>query len=308
MARDEALSLLSSEFKLWGVPFTHHDTPGGHIELRWRATPDKEWRQYFIAKTGSDHRGWLNARSDIRRLFKQDGLSLKEPPKKQPLLHKALSVPQHVEPHHDQLKMLRAEVADLSALVLELTHRVEDVLTRPQHTATALPEAVVPPVAVEVAEPVLTKTKQPYRTVPALDFVAESWNSLEALAKSMGVPAVIAKRKLYYLLQKGEVETQGDRWRKVPKAPAVVTPTSNPLVPVPAATALDFFTAEWVTTERLAEVMGISQDKAYGRAYYWMTKGKVEFDRGRWRLKLTKPNLRLVKPDRGQPRRAGARG
>lgn len=204
MAKDDALTLLKSEFKLWGVDLQSQVRGNNHIELRWRVSPDKEPRSYFIANTPSDHRGWLNARSDIRALFRADGLDLKKHVSNKPsVLTKALSLPKHVEPVDDQIRMLRAEVCDLTELVLELASRLDGVLGAKRETAPAS-------VPVEAPKPASV------RSIKAINFVSENWNSTEAIARDMNLSPTIVYRKLYYLHQQGKVEMDGGKWRKKP--------------------------------------------------------------------------------------------
>jgi hypothetical protein len=203
MAKDDALTLLKSEFKLWGVELQSQTRGNNHIELRWRVSPDKEARSYFIANTPSDHRGWLNARADIRGLFRADGLDLKKLAAKKPsALTKALSVPQPVEPVDDQIRMLRAEVGDLTEMILELTSRLDHVLAS---------KIAAPPAVVAVPEP-----KASVRSIKAITYVSDNWNSTDAIARDMGLSPTIAYRKLYYLYQQEKIEMDGGRWRKKP--------------------------------------------------------------------------------------------
>lgn len=218
MAREDALHLLGSEFKLWGVRFDHRMMNGGHIELAWRATPDKELRTYVIAKTGGDSRGWLNARADIRRLFRADGLSLKEPVKAKPILHKVLAAPQHVEKDADQIRLLRAEVGELTEMVFELAAVISSL------RGDLAPKAEAPVVAVNMDAPTPAATTKRVttpgiRSIDALDYVSSGWNSTEALARDMGLSATQTYAKLYYLMTKkgAEIEVSGGRWRKNPK-------------------------------------------------------------------------------------------
>lgn len=207
MAKDDALSLLRSEFNLWNVKFSHREIGSGHIELRWQVTPDKEVRSYIIAKTPGDHRGALNARADIRKLFRADRLTLNEPVKKPPALHKALAIPKAVETDRDQIRMLRAEVADLTDMVMELVGKMDGM----QAPAPAPAPAPITPA------PVARGTrKQPYRNINSLEYVSEGWTSLAAIARDMNVPINIAQRKLYYLQRKGVLENSGERWRRAP--------------------------------------------------------------------------------------------
>jgi hypothetical protein len=205
MARTDALSLLRSEFILWHVNFCHEDTRSGHIKLRWQVAPEKPVRSYIIAKTGSDHREWLNARADIRRLFRADGLSLREVLKSKPgALRKALELPPRFETESDQLRMLRCEVAELTELVIELSNIIIDdrSMTHRWHHVfdTALSEQKTPSI----------------RSIKAIDFVSDDWNSTEAIAHEMKLSVPVAYRKLFYLRQKGLVELARGRWRKRP--------------------------------------------------------------------------------------------
>jgi hypothetical protein len=206
MAREDSLHLITSEFKVWGVKFSTRTLGSGHIELRWQASPDKEVRTHVIAKTGSDWRGWLNERAHIRRVFKADGLSLKEPERKEKVLTKALALPEPVEKDADQIRMLRAEVSDLTEMLLEMR---DMWMTQ-----------MAPPL---VPESVHCEPGPSVRSIRALDHVTEAWNSTETIAKAMGLPREIAYRKLYHLTRNGgPLELSDGRWRKKPQHLTVV--------------------------------------------------------------------------------------
>lgn len=198
---EDALSQLSAEFKLWGVPFTSRTMNSGHVEIVWQATPDKEMRRYIIPKSSSDWRGPLNARSKIRQFFKQDGLQpLPLCPKIKPksTLAKALQLPQPVLPVEtdaDQIKMLRAEIGDLTDLVLDLATTIKGLMPASAPApviATPTPPAI-PPRKIE------PKTK-------IIDHVTKNWNSTETIAREAGLTREMAYRKLYYLSTKNRVE------------------------------------------------------------------------------------------------------
>jgi len=210
--REDALTLLRSEFRLWDVKFQANTLNSGHIEVVWQATPDKETRRYIIPKTPGDWRGPLNARSKIRQMFKQDGLSLKEQcTKPKPALLKALAMPEPVEKDADQIKMLRAEVADLSELVMELA----GVITALRDHVTPVPPPVVLPEPVKPPEIVKPKVRS---SIKAIDFLSEiAWNTTDAIARDMGLSKEIAYRKLYYLTKSDQVELCGGSWRKKPE-------------------------------------------------------------------------------------------
>src|SRR4051812_21839703 len=117
---DDPVRMMQAEFDLWGVKFQHATRGSGHIELRWQVSPAKEVRTHIVAKTPSDHRWFMNERAAIRRMFRADGLVLKEQvaerPKPPGKLEKALAAPVHVVTTDDQIRMMRAEIADLSEL------------------------------------------------------------------------------------------------------------------------------------------------------------------------------------------------
>lgn len=209
---EDVLKNIQSEFRLWGVKPRVDYTNSGHIRLTWNATPDKPERMTIIPKTGSDWRGWMNARADIRRLFKQDGLNLKqECAKPKPVLAKALAIPEPVERDIDQIKLLRAEVGDLSELVLELAATITDL-----KAIIGAPPA--PPIQPElpVATPVMVSAK-PSMRIKAIDFVSENWSSTDALARDMNLTPMFAYRKLYYLVTRDKVELCNGNWRKKPQ-------------------------------------------------------------------------------------------
>lgn len=200
MADDTALSLLSSEFKLWGIRFEHQKTGGGHIEVLWQVSPDKPIRKTYIPSSQSDHRGWLNKRAEVRRLFQQDGLSLKEP-KPVSILQKALSLPKPVETDREQITAMRAEIADLTNMVIELGSIISSLV--PQEPI--------------IQQPISPPKKPSVRSIKTIEYVSQGWNSTEALARAMDVLPGVAYHKLYYLMKKGDVEMENGRWRLKPK-------------------------------------------------------------------------------------------
>ena len=232
MAEDSVIKLISSEFKLWGVKFQHQRSNGGHIELAWQASPDKPVRKTYLAHTGSDWRGWLNQRAQVRRLFQQDGLSLKKPEKPEPLLHKALSVPKEPpEKPEDQFKAMRAEIADLTNFVLELGTIVSTLVDKltpqaPQPAEMPAPIPIFLPPALPLKRAPSTRSKK------AIDYLSLNWNSLDAIARDMELEPFLVKRKLVYLAKLGKVELSDGRWRKTPPPKK---PKTKKIAPVIAA-------------------------------------------------------------------------
>lgn len=208
--RDTPLNMLTSEFRLWGVKFTSRTLSNCHVELRWQASPDKEFRTFVASSTPSDWRAHLNNRSAVRRIFRADGLSLKDQEKPKPILHKALELPSPVEKDSDQIRMLRAEIADLTELVLDLSGAV--TVLRDHVVYQSIPTAPLPAPA-----EIIPQKKPSVRSIKTIDFVSEGWNTTDALAKAMGVETTIAYRKLYYLMKQEKLELSGGRWRKKQK-------------------------------------------------------------------------------------------
>ncbi|MBO4228363.1 hypothetical protein [Bradyrhizobium neotropicale] len=228
---DDPLRMMKSEFDLWGVKFEHRTRGSGHIELRWQVSPYKPIRSHIVAKTPSDFRWFLNERACIRRLFRQDGLVLKEEVEKkkphpagtpdipQPIgntLAKALEIPQPVMTDRELLRALRDDVAVLTDLVLQLLTTAPAAATpSAAESATVEPTPAEPTPVAAVEAP--AKRQQPFRSVNILACVSEGWNSIDAIAKAAGIPVKFAYRKLYYFQRKGELETSNSQWRRKPK-------------------------------------------------------------------------------------------
>jgi hypothetical protein len=209
---DNAFSLVSAEFKLWGVKFESRMLNGGHIEVIWQASPDREIRRHVLSKTPSDWRTALNDRSRIRRLLKYDGLKplpLCTKTKPKPSLAKALELPQPappVETDADQIKILRAEIGDLTDLVLDLVTTIKNLS----------PASSPAPVA-EIAAPVIALPAKTTR-VKIIEHVTKNWNSTETIARDAGLTKEMAYRKLYYLSTTGKVQLSPmGLWRLTPE-------------------------------------------------------------------------------------------
>lgn len=140
VAQDTELAVVLAELRAVGLKPTYEKTGGNHYMIHW-LVPGKEPRSYVVASTGSDWRGRLNARADVRRLLKADNVSLKVPAPK-PALHRALEMPRQADPIPDQVEALRAEVAELTGLITELGDAISYV--KAQLTPRVI-EAAQPP-------------------------------------------------------------------------------------------------------------------------------------------------------------------
>lgn len=211
--RNEALEFVTDEFRSRGIQFQTETSGGNHIEIRWQVAKEKEVRSYFVPNTPSDHRGRLNARAHIRKLLRQDGVDLvlpdpAKPRKPSQLLSKAIELPKHVESIPDQLRAIRAELADLTDLMLDLSGtlgvlREHATVSRVSEPAEqSMPSA--PPVAQEaVVIPVVPKEKPSVRSLKVIDYLSFGWQSFEAIARDMGLTELQVYGKLKYIHNKG---------------------------------------------------------------------------------------------------------
>ena len=135
MSTDTELSVVKKELALYGIKPDVDTTGGNHVRISWQI-PGKAKRSMTVANTGSDWRGPLNERANVRRLLREDGLELAiarenghAKPKAKSLLDQAISVPKESVPLTEQVAALRAEAADLTDAVVDLHKRVGEVNT-----------------------------------------------------------------------------------------------------------------------------------------------------------------------------------
>ncbi|MEY9179743.1 hypothetical protein [Bradyrhizobium sp. USDA 313] len=189
----ELVEIATAELKQYGIRPEVTHTNGGHIMISWRAAPEKEPRCVVTSKTGSDWRGRMNIRADVRRLLRADNVTKREEPKpkKHPELAKALNLPQPVVPIPDQIAALRGEVADLTELMVRVFKKVSTM-----GEAVAAKAAPPPP----PPEPVSS------RSVKIKEYLSlDRWVSLSALPRDTGLSSKQIKLKLDYLVRLGEV-------------------------------------------------------------------------------------------------------
>ncbi|MBR0741144.1 hypothetical protein JQ581_29855 [Bradyrhizobium liaoningense] len=208
---NELTEIAISELKAHGIRAQLRDTNGGHIEIAWQVVPEKEVRRVIVAKTTSDWRSRMNTRAEVRRLLRADNVTLKmsvsKPKKKKQLIaEKAMSLPEpDVLPIPDQVAAMRAEMADLTELVVRLVRIVTGVRDT---IATYVPKPV---------EAALQPASS--RSVKLVEYLArDRWTTIDTLPRDTGLTAEQIKLKLQYLKNHDEIEIfRGQAKLKPPK-------------------------------------------------------------------------------------------
>ncbi|QOZ68905.1 hypothetical protein [Bradyrhizobium arachidis] len=208
---NELTEIALNELKAHGIKGHLRDTNGGHIEITWQVVPEKQVRTIIVAKTTSDWRSRMNTRADVRRLLRADNVTLKmqheKKPQKVQQFDKALALPQpETLSVPDQLKALRAEVGDLTALVLRLT-KISATVRDTVAVHVPRPEAIVPP-------------PPSSRSVKLVEYLSEDrWVTIDTLPRDTGLKPEQIKLKLQYLKQHDLVEVYRGQVRLKPPKP-----------------------------------------------------------------------------------------
>ncbi|MGY2987735.1 hypothetical protein [Bradyrhizobium sp. USDA 4508] len=192
---NELQQIAVNELRLYGIKPECRPNGRGHIEIVWRACPEKEERVVVVAKTPSDWRSRMNARAEVRKYLRADNVQLATQAKprnpKQTMLQDALSLPQDVIPIPDQLTALRGELADLTALMVRLL--------KVAHGTRETVEKVLPK---EAPAPV----KLSSRSIKIAEYLSlDSWISITALVRDTGLTLKQIQLKLGYLQRLGEI-------------------------------------------------------------------------------------------------------
>ncbi|MGY3581940.1 putative Rossmann fold nucleotide-binding protein DprA/Smf involved in DNA uptake [Bradyrhizobium sp. USDA 4341] len=98
-------------------------------------------------------------------------------------------------------------MADLTDLLLDLASNL---------AAQRNPEPARIPTTPQVESPQSTK-KPSVRSKKAIEFLSTSWNSIDALARDMGLSVDVTYRKLYYLKGQDKVELRRGECRLKPQ-------------------------------------------------------------------------------------------
>jgi len=208
---------------------------GKHLEVAWCYNGLKG--STIVARTGSDVRGWLNARGEVRRWLRTNNVPL--PVYTQPrVLQKALSLPLQTDTGPARLAALEQNfdalldmVADLSAAHAELLSTLASLNARfnnmriVSHISFEEPALVVAQPSAEVVpilslverKPAVRNTGSASGSAAVLEHIKDGrWYDRKDIASALGSDPTRVSQTLNYLSTKGLVENgQRGMWRKV---------------------------------------------------------------------------------------------
>jgi hypothetical protein len=214
--KNECLDAVLRELERRGIrPTVHNDRK--HLLVEWDL-PSGGKRQYTLPTTPSDRRAWLNARAEVRRMLKRDGLQ--NGPQKG-LLEKALELPLPITPEtrEEELIRLREDVEALIDIVLDQKQPIIELRVNGI------------PMKLEPIEPATVKrpTTAPITRTPGgrlkngalLDAMVEGeWVRSSDLAERTGMSRQSVSASLNYWTRKGLLERQGRKVRKIAAPPS----------------------------------------------------------------------------------------
>lgn len=212
--RNDCVDAVMSELSRFGIQGVLGER-GKHLEVRWRYANGQE-RFTIVPKTPSDHRASLNARSDTRRLLKEDGVQLPSPQVVQ--FQKAMQLPKPDDFGAVRLRKLEEDFAGLLDWVGDLDAKLTEILARLANAKITvsfeLPkpvQVVEEPAAEIVAAPKVVVPKydgnygkRKYAVLGALKFGV--WMPLAEITRAAGVGVKETSAALHYLKKLGQVE------------------------------------------------------------------------------------------------------
>lgn len=192
---NELQQIAMNELKLHGIKPTMRPNGSGHIEIVWRAVPEKQERVVVVARTPGDWRARMNTRAEVRRYLKADNVQLvvqnKPRTKAKAQLQDAINLPAEIIPIPDQLTALRGEIADLSEMlikVLKVAYGTREMI------AKVLPKEAPAPV------------KLPSASIKIHEYLSlDRWVSITSLVRDTGLTLKQVKLKLEYLRKQGDL-------------------------------------------------------------------------------------------------------
>jgi hypothetical protein len=214
--QNECLDAALRELADVGVrPTVHNDRR--HVLLEWDV--DGKKRQYFLPKTPSDRRAWLNCRADVRRMIKEDGLDVAYA--QRPLLQKALEVPVQTTPETPDARMIRLEREHdaMIDLIIDLDTQIKNQ-QRPaiEIKIDGVPMVLQPAPTIVPAMPAPVRPLQKGERAPMGYLVSVmregEWVTTRDLVERTGLPKTTVTSTLHYWKKKGVVEKEHRKWRR----------------------------------------------------------------------------------------------
>lgn len=162
--RNECVDRVLEELERYGLQGTVNER-GKHLEIAWEYK-DGQRRQTFVPRTASDWRSSLNARGDVRKTLRKDGIQM--PTTTIVSFQKAMNLPKM--PTHGLTKeqALQKDVDSLIELVFELTEKLESVQDRINNmrvVTTVTFDNIEIPVAVPTAQETVKQDVQKSSTL-----------------------------------------------------------------------------------------------------------------------------------------------
>lgn len=189
--RSEEVEAVLRELEAWGLEGTP-ECRSKHVIVRW-ATPGGRTFATVCAATGSDIRGPLNARAQVRRQIKDAGLTRPVPVYRK--LERALKLPEPGEDLPTRVERLEKEVGELLSLVFELKEKLDQkpLVTREAVLAqiTAATSGQKPKTTLAVPTPAQVvapqKPRLPHNRDRVLSVIGTSWTSRSFIMQRSGV-------------------------------------------------------------------------------------------------------------------------
>ena len=222
MPRNEIVETVFKELEIHGLKPVLL-SGGKHDKIKWNAHGRE--RCFIASVSPSDVRSRLNARAEVRRMLRDDGITIPEKPLKPSLLSQAMSVPPPMDPIGVRVARLEAEVNVLTEMflehftrarqepVIEMVVKGAEVRLRPEAETLNRWE---PTKSLPIHAPTRKKGAVEQAILNAMSF--HEISTAPELARVVGRVASHINTTLYNLQKKGLVEKLGrGEWRKAPK-------------------------------------------------------------------------------------------
>lgn len=222
--RNETVDLILDELERYGLRGEVSDR-SKHIEIAWETSIGRRFT--IVAKTASDWRSALNARSDVRKMLRADNMQIK--PINNLTYHRAMSLPKEPTFSHEQI--LHKDVEALTDLVFELQVQLSEM--REQNTAILDKLNSVRVIArvefgvqdsgnivvggpVEQLRKILHGSVRQTKTDMVLNLLSEQWRHVSDVIKESGLTRAHVNNILMKAKKRGQAENGlRGQWRRI---------------------------------------------------------------------------------------------